>query len=183
MKHILISVIAAMLCVISACARPPAKPSLTAVATEDLEPITVAASCLGSFSHGNSWYLSVNSARQAELTIVTHKDIVSRFEISGQQWADFRNALEKEAFFDLADDFGMPVVDGSTRTLTVTVGDKSKTIHIEYLHSEHAPADQLREMARMLRIVMMVRGWITDPEAVDLLTYDRMIIKKAEVLQ
>jgi hypothetical protein len=144
-------------------------------------PLTVAASCEGRFSKGHSWRLSVNSSGQAEVTISTYPRPTRRqFQIPAPEWAAFRQALEEERFFELADAYGEQVPDGSTSTLTVTAGDVTKTVRLRYLmnyvRNDNA---KLREPARALRVQMLIRGWFADAEAVDLRPYDRRVIEAA----
>ena len=144
-------------------------------------PLTLAASCEGRFSRGESWRLSVNSSGQAEITISTHPRPTRRqFQIPAPQWAALRKSLEDERFFELADAYGEQVPDGSTTTLTVTAGEMTKTVRLRYLmnyvRNEKA---KLREPARALRVQMLIRGWFTDAEAVDLRPNERRVIEAA----
>jgi hypothetical protein len=136
----------------------------------------VSASCVGYFS--GTWYLSVNSAREAEITITGRQSKQRRFTLTTEQWAAFRQALENERFFWLADDYGNDaVVDGSTTTLTVALGGATKTVRY---HDLGMPGDSTPEVARALRVLHLVRGWFSDPEAVDLRPYEQPVIDAAE---
>jgi hypothetical protein len=141
-------------------------------------PITVVAYCYGDFVQGAAWYLSVNSAGQAELGISGREP--RRFEVPAEQWKAFRAALQSERFFELDSQYGKGVPDGSKRSLTVHLGDVSKTVDVRFLmHLQRAGKDQLDEPCRILRLLASVRAWIPDPEAVDLSQYDRKILDAA----
>jgi hypothetical protein len=144
------------------------------------EPLTLAASNIGDFAQGGSWYLSVNSAGKAELTIATRAGKVRRqFDIPKEQLAALRKALTDESFFDLADEYGERVPDGSTQTLTVTVGDRAKSVKVRFLMNWVVAneKDKLREPSRALRLLLLVRDWFADPGAVDLRPYDQKVLE------
>ncbi|GMW02877.1 MAG: hypothetical protein AMXMBFR84_40130 [Candidatus Hydrogenedentota bacterium] len=145
-------------------------------------PITVAASTEGRFGEGMSWWLSVNSAGQAELTIEGYPERQRRrFEVTQEHLDALHAMVEKEAFFELARDQGEVVFDGSTQTVTIVIGDKANTVHIRYLmnwvQSDH---EKLSEPARALRVFMLIRGWFDDENAVDLSKYDQMVLDAVE---
>jgi hypothetical protein len=141
------------------------------------EPLTISASTVGRFRHGHSWYFSVNSAGQAELTIMTIPNTRRRIVITGNQLEAFRKAMKQERFFELGDAYGQHVFDGSTESLAVTLGNRTKAVEVHYLMN-WVGKDQakLREPARAVRLLVMIRGWIKDTEAVDLRPYDRKIL-------
>lgn len=144
-------------------------------------PITVSASCLGYFGPKPSgWYLSVNSAGQGELTLQDGKDTRRLFKVSPEQLRAIQKAILDEKFFDLSEDYGDLVVDGSTRTLTICVGQLVKTVRVHYLMNggKGDPAT-LREAVRALRVIMLVRSWISDTDAIDLTQYDQKVIDAA----
>ena len=166
---------------LSAAADDARKPAISAAQIKDA-PLTIAASTVGQFAKGRSWYLSVNSAGQADLTIDTFPErTVKRFEISKQQFAEFRKALAEERFFELNGDYGQHVPDGSEDSLTVVAGQHSNTVKVRFLmnwvHSEKA---KLREPSRAVRLIVLIRGWIDVPEAVDLRKYDKMVLDAAK---
>jgi hypothetical protein len=149
----------------------------------DDQPLTLAASNVGDFAKGYSWYLSVNSAGKAELTIDTeHGKLRRQFEIPGDQRSALRRALADESFFELADEYGQRVPSGSTQTLTITAGDRVHSVQVHFLMNwvVHNDKDRLREPARAVRLLVLVRGWFADPEAVDLRKYDQKVLEAAE---
>jgi hypothetical protein len=146
------------------------------------EPMTIAASCVGDFAEGRSWHLSVNSVGEAQLTIPNFPETKHRkFVVPPQKLEELRNALEEERFFDLAGEYGQLVPDGSTKSITVTVGDRSNSVKLHFLMNwVHGDKAKLREPSRAVRILMMIRDWFDDPEAVDLRQYDRLILDAAK---
>lgn len=142
-------------------------------------PVTVAAACVGDFAKGHSWWLSVNSAGQAELT-VEGEPTPQRFDVPPEEWEAFRAALSEERFFELAEEYGQDVPGGSDRTLAVTAGDVTRAVRVRFLMNwVRANPEKLAEPARALRLITTVRGWIEHPEAVDLRPYDEKVINAA----
>ena len=141
-------------------------------------PVTIAASEVGNFANGFTWYLSVNSAGAADLTIENSpKGSVQRFSVSEEQLDQLRELLISSNFFSLADDYGELVPDGSTRMMTVTVGDYAKTVHIHFLMNWiKANKPKLQEPARAVVIWDLIRGWFQYPEAVDTRKYDQIVL-------
>lgn len=144
-------------------------------------PITVSGSCRGYFPHSVSgWYLSVNSAGEAELTLEDAKDTRRRFQVSPEQQRAFQKAILDEKFFDLPNDFGDWIVDGGVRTLTVCVGQMTKTIQVgSLMNGGKGDPAKLREAAHALRVLMLVRSWFSDPNAVDLTNEDQEVLVAA----
>lgn len=88
-------------------------PSALHAATQEDKPLTLAVSNVGDFAQGYSWYLSVNSAGQAELTIdALGKSVRRRFDIPNEKIQLLRKAVSEEDFFGLADKYGQVVPDG-----------------------------------------------------------------------
>jgi hypothetical protein len=145
-------------------------------------PLTIAMSTVGDFSKGHSWYLSVNSAGQAQLSIATlPKPTQREFTISAKQLADLRKALLDERFFELGDRYGEVVPDGSTTIVTVTAGDVTKSVELHFLMNwVHNNRAKLREPSRAVRVGLVIRNWFEIPEAVDVRRYDRMVLEAAK---
>ena len=156
------------------------KPSVTESQVQHC-PITVSGSCSGYFGPKPSgWYLSVNSAGEAELTLQAGKDTRRRFQVSPEQQRALQKAILDEKFFELSEHYGDLVPDGTTRTLTICVCDMVKTIHVHYLmNGGKGDPSTLREAARALRVLMLVRSWITDADAVDHTQYDQKFLDAA----
>jgi hypothetical protein len=144
--------------------------------------LTVSAAVIGRFAQGRPWHATVNSAGMGELTIDTVAQPIRRkFEVSEEQLAALREAIVKERYFDLRDEYGEEVPDSSTRILTIGAGDRTKTVKIRYLMNrlqDNPP--QLQEARRALRVWLVVRDWFSDPQAVDLRRYDRIVLERQE---
>lgn len=145
-------------------------------------PLTIASSTVGRFSKGYSWYLSVNSAGQAQLTIDTSPTPVRRtFVVSSEQLAELRKVLLDERFFELKEEYGEVVPDGSIRTVTVTVGDETRSVRLHFLMNwAQNDRTKLREPCRAVRVGLVIRKWFDDAEAVDLRKYDKIILEAVE---
>jgi hypothetical protein len=148
--------------------REPAKPAVTAAQLEDA-PLTVSVSTVGRFAKGHSWHLSVNSAGQAELTIETYPHATRKlFQVPKEQWAEFRKTLIDDRFFERNAEYGDHVPDGSEKSITVTAGRNTHTVKLHFLrHSTAAEKAKLREASPAVRLLVMVRGWFDETEAVD----------------
>lgn len=133
-------------------------------------PITLALARTGDFGDGRfSWFLSVNSAGQAQLTVDKGRTFTSRsFNPSEQQLSKLREVLVRERFFDLREEYGEVVAGGSTDTLSVAIGENVKTVKIHFLMNWvlHDRA-KLREPARAVRVWTTIRGWFNDADASD----------------
>jgi hypothetical protein len=140
-------------------------------------PLTIAVSTEGDFGTGRSWYLSVNSARQAELTIMTSNRICKKFEVTKEQLEEFRKALLDARFFELDREYGEHVEDGSERAVTVTAGRFTNTVRVNFLMNwVHNDKAKLRDPSRVVRLLVLLRGWLAEAEAVDLRKYDQMVL-------
>ncbi len=153
----------------------------------DESPLTIAVSNVGRFAQGGSWHLSVNSAGKAELTIEPsafgHKAQIRRqFDVTKEQLAAFQKALDDESFFDLGVEYGQRVPDGSTQTLTVICGNRVKSVQVGFLMNWVAAneKEKLRDPSRAVRLLVLVRGWFNDAEAVDLRSYDQRVLEAAK---
>jgi hypothetical protein len=147
----------------------------------DESPLTVAVSNVGNFAKGGPWYLSVNSAGKAELTIEPGigqpKRIQRQFDVTQDQLAEFRKALDREKFFDLAEEYGQRVPDGSIQTLTVVRGGRAKSIKLQFLMNWVVANDKekLRDPSRAIRLLVLISGWINDSEINDPKFYQRVL--------
>jgi len=165
------------------------KPAVTADQLEDV-PLTISVSENGMFAKGRPWHLSVNSAGQAELTLgfspfpvgKARDTIRKQFQVSKEQMAEFRKALVDERFFELAGEYGEQVPDGSEQVVTVTAGRHANTVRLHFLMNWVAAKDKakLREPARAVRLLVLVRGWLDEAEAVDHRESDRRVLEVAK---
>ncbi len=135
----------------------------------------------GRFARGRPWMLDVDQNRSATLTIETYPEPVTRkFTIDERQIDDLITVLEDERFFALGDKYGERVVDGSTRTITITCGPNSKTVHIYFLMNwANGDTSRLRDPARAVRVWSNIRKWFDDSEAVDLTRFDEKVLNVA----
>lgn len=141
-------------------------------------PLTISMKTVGRFAKGYSWDLNVDSSGKARLEIRTYPDrTIREFSVPEAQLAKLRKALVDERFFELKDEYGENVPDGSTRTVTVTSGKVTKSVKLRFLMNwVHGDRERLREPARAVRVGLVIRDWFDDPQAVDLREYDRKIV-------
>ncbi len=87
----------------------------------------------------------------------------------------------RQGFFGLTkDSYGEIVPDGSTGTILVTQGEKTKKVEIHFLGNwVKSNPEKLKEPARALEILQIVRSWFSDEEAVDLRKYDKIVMDAA----
>jgi hypothetical protein len=125
-------------------------------------PISLSFSTTGGLSRELSWYLSVNSAGQAVMKLgMTGDQGAHIFQITEKQFEELRYALIREKYFELDDEYGQLVSDSSEETMTISVGEYTKSVRIRFLmnYVNENRVDSLREPARALRIWKLVRNW------------------------
>jgi hypothetical protein len=139
-------------------------------------PITLSMSVGGRFSKGKAWFLSVNSAGQAELTMGYGDSPLRRqFTVSQQQMADLRKALKDNQFFDLGDQYGPRAADSVLTTITVTVGRWSKAITLH-----NTPPKPSEAECRVVRVALLIHNWFDDKEAVDMREWYQRALGKCQ---
>ena len=130
-------------------------------------PMTIAASNNGMFWKGDPWFLSVNSAGRAALTIQTAPASVSReFQVTEDQMTKLREQLIQQDFFDLSSQYGGVVLDGTTEHISITIGDHTKSVQIDHLITEAGEVPSAEAM-RAVEVFYLVRDWFDDEEAAD----------------
>jgi hypothetical protein len=161
--------------------------AMVALAGSQAAPGTVAvdASLVGYFGERHAWRLRVDGEGNATLSIDTlPKPTERRFVVPERELAALRTAVERERFFQLADEYGQRVPDGSTTKLAVRIGEREKTVTLRYLMNwvGSDPA-RLQEPARALRVFQVIRRWFDDADAVDLREEDARVIEAANASQ
>lgn len=143
-------------------------------------PLTISMSNLADSPLGKPWTLSVNSAGQAELTI-NFGAKRKQFTVPAEDLMALRTALAKERFFELQNQYGQLVPSGGWQTITISIGDQTKSIRLDFLGNwtKSDPA-KLRDPARALRVTTLIRGWFDDPDAIDARPYDKLAIDAAK---
>lgn len=142
-------------------------------------PISLTLNTDGQFANGWPWTLNVDDDGAASLRIDSFPTPVSRsFNVTQTQVEQLRSLLITERFFELDDDYGETVVDGSVRTISIRCGAQSRTVRIRFLMNwVHGNTSRLHEPARAVRVWRCIRQWFDDAEAVDLARYDEMVLK------
>jgi hypothetical protein len=138
-------------------------------------PLTISAAGEGKFDRKAEWYLSVNSAGQAELTLHGPDGIQRRqFEVPPQAMAGLQEALIAERFHRLSPKDGSPTIDAGFMSLSVTAGGETMAIRLNVLPHQSPNAPQ--ERARAARIMLLVHRWIDAAEASDFKPYLEHVI-------
>jgi hypothetical protein len=144
-----------------------------------MKPITVVASEESAWRE--PWSLCVKSTGEARLTIGMSSQRTRSFTVSTDQLDHLRETLIRERYFDLGGEYGETVVDGSTHTLIITVGDVTKTVRLDFLMNwVYYDRAKLREPARAVRVWMLIREWFHDSDVADLRKYDQMVVDAAD---
>lgn len=140
-------------------------------------PLTLSMGIDGRFAKGYSWNLSVNAIGEARLFIPFPDNARVEFDVSDGQVAQLRDAVLREGFFEFGDSYGQCVPDGSTRHITIAIGEHTKTVKLLFL-GETGSQDlrNLREAQRPVRLWLLVRDWFEHPQAVDLRPYDESFL-------
>jgi hypothetical protein len=184
LRTILVAVATAATAIGIAFATPPAPPPApnNVPATLRNDPMTISMSNFGRKALQKPWTLSVNSAGQAELTVGWPSNARRKqFTVPAENLTALRTALANERFFELQNQYGQQVFDGGWDTLTITVGDQTKSIRLDFLGNWiHSDPAKLRDPARALRVTTLIRGWFDDPEAFDSRPYDKLAIDAAK---
>lgn len=131
-------------------------------------PITVSASEVGRFAKGKSWYLSVNSAGQATVTVDGDLKHARQLMVTPEQVAGIRQAAQFLDFFMLDGDYGEFEPFGNVRTISITIGRFTNTVRIHSLKNV-----DLSDRTALLRLMPVINFWnkvrelIPFPEAAD----------------
>lgn len=149
------------------------------LSTFDLNgPFTISLDNEGRFAEGSGWRLDVGSDSNAALEIRTFpKSTIRTFKLDSEQITELRAVLANERFFELDNEYGELVPDGSTQTISVQCGNTEKTVRLHFLMNwVHYNPRKLVEPSRAVRIWMHVRKCFDDEDAVNLGRYDQMVV-------
>jgi hypothetical protein len=133
-----------------------------------------------------NWYASVDITGAGQLEVENLGTVQrSSFQVSESQLAAFREALIAEEFFYLPNEVGELVPDGGAESLTVVVGDRAKTLRINFLANLANTPGRYRAADRMLaaqavRLWIAARSWIDPRGAYDDLGYARRILPRLD---
>lgn len=139
-------------------------------------------------SPSSVWNLSVNSGGAAILdTGLFDGKREGAFHFTSEQWADIREVIASERFFELDDPYGHLVPDGSSQTLTIVIGGYSKTVALNYLPwdptNPNYNSASLQEAARALRVYLAIRDCFPASAVSDERPYLQRAIRAAHKLR
>jgi hypothetical protein len=125
-------------------------------------PVSVEVRTVGGGQSQRPWHLRVDGSGSGDLTIDSHpKPAHKRLKVSAQQLAALEAAVEREQFFGLADEYGEDLPGTRSTVISVNVRGREKVVTLRYLLNwVHNEPERLREPARALRILQVVRGWL-----------------------
>ena len=143
------------------------------------EPITICVSSTPGFSNKCKWYMSVNSAGSAELTIATPDRFVRReFKIHPTKLDELHKAVIESEYFDLQRAvLGVDLIDGASDSITVIRGTKAKTVDVRRFGSRNIAPDELRDVKNVLNILSKMRALFDDESAADCRKFEAWINK------
>jgi hypothetical protein len=126
-------------------------------------PLTISAERTPSLGVGG-WRLKIDSAGKGEL-ITEHFNESTRtpVKLTEAQLKEFREVLLRARFFDLAKEYGGQVPDGHVETITITAGEKTKTVTIRYVHWDGETKAEFRRAVPALCVWVGLKK-LADPE-------------------
>jgi hypothetical protein len=119
-----------------------------------------------------SWFLTVAPSGAAE---VSTGDKKHRFQLSANVCADLAPLVEQQGILGLKSAYGVGVIDGEMRKLTVSVGDRRQSM---ILYSDLASESNRDALKRVLRVWIAVRGLFDIPDAADSRKEDRTLLER-----
>jgi hypothetical protein len=137
--------------------------------------LTFSAQETGYFAAGSEWKLISDRNTQALLTVGSSKP--KEVSVPKEKLEDLAAALEREGFFQLQNNYGDIVPDGSERILTISHAAKTKTLKLHFLPNISDPK-LIEEAKRATRIWILVRGLFEDDKAVDSRPSDKQFLEK-----
>jgi hypothetical protein len=126
-------------------------------------PLKIAASQMGDPRAG-SWDFYLDPSGNATLKVWSVRTSKTRrLKVTKAQLDEFRKALKREYFSDLADSYGESVFDGSTTTIEVTAGDFTKKVELRDLENPRvSEPEKYREASRAVHVLKIIRGWFDE---------------------
>lgn len=139
-------------------------------------PMHISFSVAGSPGNGSPWIFTVDPDGRAVLDIKDDR-LLHPLRIESvvplEKLGLLRDRLASERFFELDVEYGRAVADGTSRNLTVAIGDESRTVIVRTLEVSDPKLDEAR---RALRIWSTVQGWFESADAADLRPGDRRFL-------
>lgn len=148
-------------------------PSLRAAppASAKKEPFLLTLVMFAPMSSKYGWTLIVDGEGLAQLSLARSANPEKRtFHVSAKEMARFRKLLVEQKFYALDAKYGGAVPDSSERTLSITQGRQSKSIHLGFLREEDP---HLPEVKRALLVWNAAQSWFHEPAAQDLRPYEK----------
>lgn len=147
-------------------------------------PFAIVVSHYGAHIPGG-WWLSINAAGDALLHVFDWPAVRSeRLLIDSEKMHELRELIDQQKIFELQNAYGYQFPGGSTMTVSVIMGRRSKSINIDYVEIEYDyDRDEILGAERVLQIFRYIRSLLTDEALFDNLPYVEKIIDKAIELE
>jgi hypothetical protein len=125
-----------------------------------LPPITVSMSNNASYP----WYLSINSAGQAELSIDTPTPNRHTFELSESDMEVIRKAIETKSFFEIDSQCGLAIPSSPITSITIVLGMRAHTVHLGSISAllRSGKQDGLEQPRRLIHILSTLQQKISN---------------------
>lgn len=146
-------------------------------------PLTLSARCSGLSDRGYSWHLSVNAAGEGVLFVHTVPNRTMRkLKIEPEQFRILREEIFEEDFFSLENNIGESIPSSGKRSVSITIGHTTKSIHINFLQTERTldNLEAYNQASRAIRVQMIIRSWFDDPNAFDFRSHDERFLSKGK---
>lgn len=148
------------------------------------DPMTIAAGYTGTFNAGYSWFVSINSSGNASVHIqISNISVTSEFKVADSIIDEIKQAVSVPDFFSGPTSYGDVVLDGRTQSLTVVVGQESRSVRIEqiadYVNTQkntEKETKELRDLSNLLRIMNCCRDCFSHPLAFESTTVNQRYI-------
>lgn len=128
-------------------------------------PLSVSLSAIG---YVYEWNLDVDARGDAQVSEVLQSPKISKFKVLPIQLAELKQTVVTERFFELGDEYGDRVPNGSTINIKITQGKVCKSVSLLYLKNwEQEGNKKLPEARRAERILSLLMKWKNDASQKD----------------
>jgi hypothetical protein len=110
--------------------------------------------------YGYQWHLNVDQNGEAQVVEVLPTPNTLKFKVNAGQLAELQQALVSEHFIELGNEYGDNVPDGGSCRMTITQGNRSKTVTVLFMQNwEQEGNNKLEEARRAVRILNIITKW------------------------
>jgi hypothetical protein len=131
--------------------------------------IRIEATNIGDYGAKAFWQLHIDRDGAGR---VTARGKEREFKVSEASMERLSRMIATSKFMELPDRFGVNIIDGPVRTLTIKTTQESKTVKVFFVRE---PEPQIEEV---LQLMIEVRGLFEHPDAVDFRPWDQERIER-----